>query len=196
MATIVVYPSLIVQLYQIIKTDTEKVFFKFPLPEITGTINTAVLSLFIQSNSSYNGEILNASTSSDATWTSSTDGATLDSIVTTTTISTKNSYTIGENTWNVLTTGINSLAAAYSVCNPGNFTVLLENPNEGGTEPLDETTTTMQFHANGGEETLTVYGPTAAIENRPKLTIDYTGSLGCTSARIPRQSGMVGAFIV
>ena len=173
--------------------DTNLVAFKFPLPEMTGTVNAATINLYGNSIDYDANASISTKTSADVSWTTSSTAATLDALSMTTAIAaiSAGSFTSGGFTsLSIYNTGTNSISDEYSVCNPGDFTVILDSSYTASGSSATTFTSGIEIWEDNQDWAAMFIGPTHAnTAQRPYLQITYTGSLGCGSAAPPPSGG-------
>ena len=181
MAKVTVAPDLVMQVYEALDDDTNLVAFKFALPSIVGTVTGARLYLACFSKDGPANADYASKTSADATWTSGSSGAAIAGVAMTSAIETINAslVPIGDwISWDVYTTGANSIAEAYAGT-PGNFTVVLDSDYTSSTSNSRTQTTIVFFAEDDVDYQVDFHGPSSASTSlRPYLEIEYTPAAG------------------
>ena len=177
--TVTVEPSLVMRVYDTSDEDTNLIAFKFTLPSIEGTVIGARLYLATNSKSGIPDANYLSKTSADASWTNLSTGATIAGISMTSTIETINATAISGvsgdwTSWDVFTTGTNSISDAYAGT-PGDFTVILDSDFTTLTGSTEQQTVVITMLEDGTNTQTSFHGPSSATTPlRPYLEIEYT----------------------
>lgn len=160
------------------QVDTNLVAFKFSLPSIVGTVTGARLHMNVYSRDTPAVSNLVSKTSLDNTWNSASSGADIVAIGMTAGIETIVAGSLpasGDVSWDVHTTGANSIDTAYAGT-PGSFTVVIDSNATTSTASTRQETSSIEFAEDSTTYIALLDGPTDATP--PYLEIEYTPAAG------------------